>query len=265
MKTAHLLEQRNRLVADMRGLLDAPTGDAGDLSAEQRTAFDAHKASLASLDAQLERARLVDEAERRAGGTPLGDGDASFEREVRQFSLVRAVAAQAGLAVDAGREREVSAELAHRSGRQPQGFLVPTSVFEQRVLTTTTPAGGPGSNLIQTDVRGDLFIDRLRASLVTGSLGATVLNGLVGNVDIPRLKASASTGWVAENAALTNTDHQFDKVSLTPKHVGALTELSRNMLLQTSPDVEQLVRNDFALILAEAVDRAAIAGTGTAP
>jgi HK97 family phage major capsid protein len=154
-------------------------------------------------------------------------------------------------------------ELAKRAGRPAQGILVPLEVMEQRVLTTALPAGGPGSNLIQTDLDGAQFIDRLRAAMKVQGLGATVLNGLVGNLDIPRLKGSASTGWVAENSALTASDHQFGKVTLTPKHVGAMTELSRNMLQQTSLDVEQLVRADFAAILAEAVDRAAIYGTGS--
>jgi HK97 family phage major capsid protein len=264
VKTAQLIEQRSVLVAEMRSLTDAPSGTAGDLSEAQASKFDELRSRMETIDKSIERARFVDEADRRSAGTPIGEGDANFDREVRSFSLVRAIAAQAGLSgIDAGREREISAELAKRSGISAQGFLVPTAVFEQRVLTTTTPAAGPGSNLIQTDLRGDLFIDRLRASLVTGRLGATVLNGLQGNVDIPRLKASASTGWVAENAPLTPSDHQFDKVAMTPKHVGAITELSRNMLQQPSVDIEQLVRNDFAAILAEAMDRAALNGSGT--
>ena len=50
---------------------------------------------------------------------------------------------------------------------------------------------------------------------------------------------------------------------MTPKHVGARTEFSRNMLLQSTPDIETLIRNDFARVLASAVDQAAIQGGGT--
>ena len=50
---------------------------------------------------------------------------------------------------------------------------------------------------------------------------------------------------------------------MSPKHCGGLTELSRNMLLQSSPDIEQLVRADFAAMLAHALDLAAINGSGT--
>ncbi len=173
------------------------------------------------------------------------------------------------LNVDAGRERELSAELARRSGRRFEGMAIPLAIFrrpvrhEERVLTTAAPGGGPGSNIIATDHMGAQFIDILRARMVVRQLGATVLNDLRGNVDIPRLKASGTAGWVAENAAISAADHQFEKAQLTPKHVGALAEFSRNMLLQSSPDIEALVRSDFADILAQAVDQAAINGGGS--
>jgi HK97 family phage major capsid protein len=117
--------------------------------------------------------------------------------------------------------------------------------------------------LIGTDFRSDMFVDMLRSSLAVRRLGARFLNDLRGNVDIPRQKGSATAQWVAENSPLSLSDLSFDKVSLTPKHCGAVTEISRNLLLQSSPDVEQLVRSDFAAVLAEALDRAAIAGTGS--
>ena len=50
--------------------------------------------------------------------------------------------------------------------------------------------------------------------------------------------SSCNAGWFAENSAITPSDGEFDKVSMTPKHVGAITEFSRNMLLQSSPDIE---------------------------
>lgn len=262
-----LLDRRARITTEMRSIISNP-GNGTDLTAEQSVSFDKLKGELEQVEQTITRATALEDAERRMQGQPVGSGDGNLDRELRNYSLVRAIASQAGIhGVDAGRERELSAELARRSGRAFQGMAVPVSVFhqpvEQRVLTTAAPAGGPGGNLIQTTVDGSQFIDRLRAALVVRRLGARVLTGLVGNLDIPALKASATTGWVAENAALTPSDHQFRKVSLTPKHCGALTELSRNMLQQPSVDVENLVRADFAAVLAEAVDRAAINGSGT--
>lgn len=264
MTLRELREKRSRIVAEMRQITDSPEGDSGDVSEEQGKRFEVLKGELTLVEKQEERQRLIDEADRRAGGQPIsGEGDAAFDRECRSFSLTRAIAGAAGLEVDDGREREVSAELKRRNKGAFKGVAVPMAVFEKRVITTAAPVGGPGANIIATDFRGDQFVDILRTRMVTQKLGATVLSGLTGNVDIPRLKASATTGWVAENAAITPSDHEFDKVSLAPKHVGCITEFSRNMLLQSTPDIEQLIRNDFAKILAEALDVAALVGGGS--
>jgi HK97 family phage major capsid protein len=257
LKIGELLEKRTALVQQMQ------TAQAAGNEADAQTAEN----GIVALDSEIRRARLIDTAERSEQGTPLGTGDAQLSRELgTRFSLIRALAMQAGLAGhDYGFEREVQGELAKRAGKAPEGVLAPMELFlEKRVLSSTLPAGGPGGNLIATELHGEMYFDRLRAAMKVQVLGATVLGGLVGNVDIPGLKTSATSGWVAENTALTPSDQEYRKVSMTPKHAGAITELSRNMLQQVSPDIEMLVRNDFALLLADAVDKAAISGTGAA-
>jgi HK97 family phage major capsid protein len=68
---------------------------------------------------------------------------------------------------------------------------------------------------------------------------------------------------VAENAAITPSDTTQDQVSLTPKHVGGIVELSRNMIQQTSLDVARMVENDLTQLIAAAIDAAAIKGGGS--
>jgi HK97 family phage major capsid protein len=173
-----------------------------------------------------------------------------------------------GTDTGSGRAREVSAELEKRSGRRAEGLLFSMQLSgvraapERRVFTTTAPAAGPGSALVQTTV-SPTIIDRLREKIVVRALGATVLTGLIGNLSIPRLKASATGYWVAENTPITASDPQTDQVALTPKHVGGLVEVSRNMILQPSLDVTTLFENDLAQIIAVALDQAAIQGGGT--
>ena len=50
---------------------------------------------------------------------------------------------------------------------------------------------------------------------------------------------------------------------MTPKTVGALSKFSRLMDLQSTPDIEQLIRADFVALLADAIDAAAINGSGS--
>jgi len=259
------VEKRASLRSRMQSIHDAPEGVGGELSETQEKTFAELRANFEKTEKSIDRQTLLDEADRRADGEAIaGDNDRNFDHEIRtRYSLTRAIAGASGLDIDDAFEREASAEIKRRGDRNFQGIAVPMQVFEKRVVTTAAPAGGPGGNIIATDFRGDQFIDILRTQMVTQQRGATVLSGLTANVDIPRLKTSAVAGWVAENAALSASDQEFDKVSLSPKHVGAITEFSRNMLLQSTPDIEQLIRNDFAGVLARALDAAALVGGGT--
>ncbi|MBB35395.1 MAG: phage major capsid protein [Hirschia sp.] len=248
MKTNDLVEQRASIVARMSEAHDSDNSEA----------FATAEKELAAVDAKLERARKVDAADRAETGTPIA-GDEKLVSEIRtKFRVSRAIAAASGLGVDAGFEREIQTELAKRAGRPAEGVYIPTEVFETRVLTTST-----GSELVPTDHRPDQYISALTAASVVRGLGARVLNGLVGNLSIPRETDSPAIGWVAENAALSSDDADFDSITLSPKHAGALSEFSRNMLLQASPDVEALLRQMLARNLALAIDRAAIKGGGT--
>ena len=264
MTMRELLERQNRIHSDLKGIVDAPAGTDGDLSEEQETRAADLQAQMAKVKRLIDVQADIDEAERRMSGTPV-TGDLKFDKEARSFSLTRAVQHMLGVKVDAGRELEISAELARREQRSTEGFFMPYSFFEKRAdaITTTAPTGGPGSNMIGTEHLGNQFIDLLREANPLTSLGVQTLTGLVGNVEIPKLKQSTSVGWFGENSAISQTDAAFDKVTLSPKHVGAWTEYSRNMLLQSSPDIESLLRSDLAQVLALEVARATISGSGT--
>jgi HK97 family phage major capsid protein len=266
MTLRELLQKRAALTTEMRSIVDKPTGEGGDLAAEQETRFGTLKTELASVEKQIERQQFIDDAERRSAATPIGStGDNRLDTALGEYSFRRAILSQIpGHQIDCRREVEVGQEIARRSGRNFEGIAVPTQILrqpiEQRVTTTGSPA--EGSNLIQTDLLAGQFIDLLRAALVTRQLGCRVLGNLVGNIDIPKQIGATTSGWVAENSALDDSDAEFASVSLSPRHVGAVSEISRNMLMQSSLDVEQLMRADQAAVVARAIDLGALNGTG---
>lgn len=262
--TRELLQRRAAIATEMRGIHDQPAGDGGDLSAEQRTRWDALQTDLAGVESQLSRQAAIDDLDRRASGQPLGDP--RFDQLTGEIRISDVVAATLGENTrGASMAREASAELARQRGRNPNGLFVSLRSLgrEQRALTSgaqgTPPTGAP---LVPTIVRGDLLIDPLRAATVLAPLGATYLTGLTGNISIPRVTSGTSVGWFAENAPIPDTDAAFDAVPLQVKHVGAITEYSRNMLLNSTPDVDALLRNDLMRALAVEIDRAALAGSG---
>lgn len=267
MKLHELQEARATAVVAMRALSDLAETEKRDLTSDEDKKFGDLKKEIADFDKKIGRAQTLADAERSAPAIVHGRlGDGAFEERARDFSVVKAIRAAmprdvGGGDVDAGFEREISSEVARRSGRTFQGIAVPDQVFlaEKRTLL----AGSSAADLVPNVHRADMFIDRLRSALVMERLGATVLSGWIGTVDIPRQTGSSAAQWVAEDGSLTETDAAFDDVTLAPKTVGAMTSYSRRTLLNASPSVEQIVRNDLAAIIAAAIDEKAIAGDGT--
>lgn len=186
------------------------------------------------------------------------------EKEARQFSFMRAINALANpgdrrAQEAAAFEREASEAAARAMGKTAQGIMVPADVMRRDLVAGTPTAGG---NTVATDMLASSFIELLRNRMALDKLGITVLSGLNGNVAIPRQSGGATAYWVAENNAPTESQQTIDQVTLTPKTVGAFTDISRRLLLQSSIDVEGFVRSDLATILALAIDSAGINGTG---
>ena len=119
------------------------------------------------------------------------------------------------------------------------------------------------AGIVPDDFRADQFIGLLRNAMVVKSLGARVLPNLRGDVVVPRQATSSSAQWIAEGSALTDSGMTFDSATLKPRHVGAITELSRQLLQQSNPAIEQLVRDDFVQVVGLAVDKAMLHGNGT--
>lgn len=253
-RLADLLEKRGAIVARMNA---AHTADDGE-------AFSTAETELRALDARIARARSLDAADRADPGTRItGTTDEQLSRELRSFSLVRFLAGNLpGSTVDWGREREMQPELAKRAGKPSLGIgYVPTEIFEVRAPALTTDATQQA--ILPTDYRPELFTSALVNEAAIIAMGATQLTGLTGDVEIPREVGSPPVGWVNENEALSYGNATFDSLKLTPHHVGALSEFTRQMLMQTSPGIEQLTRQMLARNISLEIDRAAIAGAGT--
>jgi len=135
------------------------------------------------------------------------------------------------------------------------------AMYAYRDLNVGTPAAG--GNLVATELLGSSFIDLLRNAMVLDRLGITWLRDLNGNVAVPKQTGGATGYWVAENAAPTETSQTVDQMGLTPHTMGAFTDYSRRLLLQSSIDVEAFVRADLAAVLGQTLQASCINGAGT--
>lgn len=260
MKLSALREQRSAKVAAMKTLVDTAANEGRDLTADETQQFDALKAEERTLAAQVERAEYLADAERRSAAAPVAGAEgADFERLASQVSVMKVMRAQMeGRSLD-GAEAEYAQEAERRSGRKAQGAFVPMVALETRANTTST-----AGEIVPTDHRADQYIDALRNRLLARRLGVRVLSGLRGNVSIPKHGSGLATGWVTEGNPVPEGEMGFDEVTLSPKHVGGKTEMSRQLLQQSSPDIERLVRGDLSFLIAQQIDWAILRGAGSA-
>ncbi|MGB4925668.1 MAG: phage major capsid protein [Giesbergeria sp.] len=255
MKLHEIRQKKAAKVAEARTLLTTAETEKRSLNTAEQTAFDAIKDEITGLEGHEARAQFVEDAERRTTGEPVDKARAALEARV---SVIDAINAQIENRAITGALAEFNAEQ-KRQGVQARGVLVPQSIFnETRAAQTTTTAAG----IVPDDFRADQFVGLLRNSMVVQSLGARVLPNLRGDVTIPRQATTSTAQWLAEGDALTDSGITFDSISLKPRHVGAITELSRQLLQQSNPSIEALVRDDFIQVVSLAVDKALIHGDG---
>ena len=254
---------------------EAPAARAIDDGAEQRRQKEIMDlATLANVrDMGIEAVLKGDTVElfrgkvllaRQGEAKPLGVAPAQLDmtpKEVARYSVFRAMRAAAENDwKDAGLELEAHRELSKRfgAGQGKRSFYVPLDVQKRDLVAATPSAGG---NLVATD--NISFIDILRARSVVMRMGAMRMTGLVGNVTVPRQTGAATAAWLAnEGTGVSESDQTFGQMALSPKNVAAYTELSRQLMMQSSPSAEMIVMNDLAAVVALAVDSAAIQGTG---
>jgi len=194
-------------------------------------------------------------------------------REARgeSFSLRRFIAGEAGEKVDHGRDLELVQEFSRKARIRPArgGFVLPIDLRslstrdtrDTRVAMTTT---GTAAQAVFTGYKGDINI--LRNAPLVEQMGATSFPGNIGNVAFVRQTGDPTATWVAEapGADVGDTPLAFTQATGTPKQLQAMTLLSKLALVQTTPQMEDKVRESIAAKHGLAIDLAAINGAGTA-
>ena len=187
------------------------------------------------------------------------------QKEIKQFSFLRALNALANPTDRAAQEaaafeREVSDAASKKYENPANGILVPNEVLKRDLNVRTATAGG---NLVPTELLAGSFIDILRKRMAVMATNPTMLTGLSGNVSIPRMTSTSTAYFVGESGEPTESQQAFDQVNMTPKTIGAFVDYSRRLLLQSSIDVEAMIRDDIAKVIATKLDNAAIYGSGS--
>jgi HK97 family phage major capsid protein len=192
--------------------------------------------------------------------------------EVKSYNILNAIRhfsdpTDVRLREAAGLELEASAAAVKHSGRELQGsFRIPADVMVAQIpgmgagrrgIRAEQTSGGftTGGALIDTDLLIGSMIELIYNRLSITAAGATVLSGLVGDIDIPKETNGPTHYWVGEGQAPDASEILVGQLSLTPKTVGAKTVLSRRFIGQTGFSAEAWVRSHLSRKVALGIDK----------
>ncbi len=232
-----LRDKRIKLVADMRGMINAAETEERDFSAEELSAYDEKKAELDQLDARIARAVQMASAEAASdavtpaaargaavGSVPQGpSARREFESLGEFMSAVRFnpndqrlnfVESIGGNAED---DSEIGAELRMDQHQTGGGFLVPTQ-FRQQIMRVEPQDAlvRPRANVIPAGSPPD-------AALVIPALDQTGANpgNIFGGVQVQ---------WIGEGGLKPETNVAFRSITLEPHEVAGTITVTDKML-----------------------------------
>jgi HK97 family phage major capsid protein len=225
--------------------------------------LDGLHAEIEALKEDEKRFNAAVEMEARAAKAVGGASSSSSEQKevAKNFSFKRAIdMARSGKLEGFEGEMHQEAEKEYRaSGIAVQGVGIPTMVLK-RDMTATGSSGAEGGYAIQTNVGG--LITALSPKLVLAGLGVSIFDNLVGNLDLPSFGTEPTAAWETETGAADEVSPAATKISYTPNRLAAFVDVSKQLMMQSSPSIEAYLRDFLLRAVASKLQAAALHGNG---
>lgn len=274
-KSIELKEKRGLLDTELTSL-NAKVEAREVLTPAEELRFSEVIAEIETLNSEITTAEkrelaIEDAAKRSKPGvaTYLPNGKTDNEDQVREnFSMRKMIVDIMDKKAPQGLEAEIvqqGQKEAREIGVSPKGFMLPAFIQEKRAAVNTTSTGDTPKTgyYIQTDVLVDQRVDVLRNAGVLINAGAKYMNGLVGNVSMPKKTTASTAAWLTETGAITPNNSVNAAITMSPKRVGAAIPYTKTFLRQTTLNVNQWLLDDMYKTQAIAVETAALIGGGS--
>ena len=203
----------------------------------------------------------IERAEKAAAEERMGEAE---RKELGGFSF-RKFIVEAAEGKLTGLEREMSEEgsqEARNLGRTLKGLGIPYRVLAAKRAAAGQSAGTDADGGYLKETHGPSYIEALRAKLVMQRLGARFMSGLVGTVSFVK-NSKADVTWLGEAATTDNEKLAFALSEMKQRRLVVTLAYTKDLLNQTSKDVENIILNEMILAHAQGLDAAAINGDGT--
>lgn len=192
------------------------------------------------------------------------------KEEKKPFSLIQAIRSVVNGGRFEGDYADEVRSMASNSGLVFDGQIqMKANSPAQRALDGVLTAGNNftsnshngGLEMVREDVLP--IIEALYNFTVLERAGANFYNGLIGNAKIPTM-SRINFGFKTENGAADNVTPTTGKASLTPQRLTGKVIISKQLLNQTSEDLERRLRLNISKAIAQAFEMAVL-GYGTSP
>lgn len=119
-----------------------------------------------------------------------------------------------------------------------------------------------GGHLVNPALSGQV-LDLARNSSKVFAAGATAIPMATSTLKIARLATDPGPTWRAENAPVTVNDLVFDSVNLVAKDLSRIVVLSQELFADSDPSIAGVIEQAFAASFGQALDLAALRGSGS--
>ncbi len=272
MKTLkQLREERQAKLDEAQGLLDTAKAEKRSLSAEEKTKYDGFDHEIDELAADIARTEKAEQRSAEVAGKvkPLNSHTTAEKRDLGKFSLAKMCLdvvegrQQTGLELEMSQEAEKEAR--HLGITLEGRAHIPHMLAfgsEKRDNSVTMPVQPEdGSNMV-FDEQPLETLGLLRPRLAIAALGAKIITGLRGELPLPGMSQGAVATWKGEIQPLDKSNIKFGRGVMKPHRLGTYIDVSKQFLIQATPGVDALLRADLNAAMSQALDTAAIYGTG---
>jgi HK97 family phage major capsid protein len=247
MNKLELQEKRGLLQAELNGIIAKGEAAKRKLEESEEARIAEIKAEMDSIDEEIRKETKKEEEAAKCGSNK--------KKKVKRMKLVELINK---VVENRAFSDEEQAMLAEARSQMAKSGINCSGQIAVRTLNASTAT--EGKEAIATD-KMPLEISA-RNARVASEIGATYLDGLVGNVSFPAY-GSTKVGWKGENVLADNGEGAFKEITLSPKRLTAVVEISKQLIAQTSDDVEAMIIRDLNDALGEKLDETIFAGVAS--
>lgn len=266
-----LQETRDGLSARMKEIHEGCAGDFATLADNEREEFDTAASELDQVDVDIRRQKAIETAARGATAvtSDVGNDPDRASNARRGKAEAQQPKAEKGIALAQymkmlGRAKGNAMQALHMAQSMgklidPRAVMLLKGTVEGGTVAGTPTAGNWGMELVgsETSAFAD-FAEFLRPTTILGKFGTggvPSLRRVPFRVPLVGMTTGGIGYWVAEGKGKPVTKFGFSRTHLEPLKVAALCVVSMELLRDSSPAADPLIRDQLAAALREVEDQ----------